>query len=62
MKSILFNSLVIDRTQIIEVTAKQFTVRDASVTELEFNPVGRAARDEVKPIPILSIAVSKRLR
>ena len=33
MKSILFNSLVIDRTQIIEVTAKQFTVRDASVTE-----------------------------
>jgi len=33
MKSILFNSLVIDRTQIIEVNDKQFTVRDASVSE-----------------------------
>jgi uncharacterized protein YrrD len=38
MKSILFNSLVIDRTQIIEVTAKQFTVRDASVTEPSLTP------------------------
>jgi hypothetical protein len=30
MKSILFNNLVIDRTQIIDVTPKRFTVRDAS--------------------------------
>jgi uncharacterized protein YrrD len=38
MKSILFNSLVIDRTQIIEITAKQFTVRDASVRESSLAP------------------------
>jgi sporulation protein YlmC with PRC-barrel domain len=31
MKSIIFNNLVIDRTQIIEVTPKQFTVRDATI-------------------------------
>ncbi len=33
MKSILFNSLVIDRTQIIDVSQKQFTVKDAVETE-----------------------------
>jgi len=38
MKSILFNSLVIDRTQIIEVTTKRFTVRDASVQEPSLAP------------------------
>jgi uncharacterized protein YrrD len=32
-KSILFNNLVIDRTQIIDVTPKRFTVRDASARE-----------------------------
>lgn len=30
MKSILFNSLTIDRTQITDVTPRQFTVRDAT--------------------------------
>lgn len=33
MKSLLFNNLVVDRTQIIDVTDKQITVRDASVVE-----------------------------
>lgn len=31
VKSIMFNNLVVDRTQIIDVTPKQFTVKDASV-------------------------------
>lgn len=38
MKSLLFNSLVIDRTQIIDVSEKQFTVKDASVTEPKLAP------------------------
>jgi uncharacterized protein YrrD len=38
MKSILFNSLVVDRTQIIDVNSKQFTVRDASVSEPSLTP------------------------
>ncbi|HUC19951.1 MAG TPA: hypothetical protein VMR98_00455 [Candidatus Polarisedimenticolaceae bacterium] len=33
VKSILFNNLVIDRTQIIDVTDKQFTVKDTGITE-----------------------------
>ncbi len=33
MKSILYNSLVIDRVQIIDVGPRQFTVRDATVKE-----------------------------
>jgi uncharacterized protein YrrD len=33
MKSIVFNNLVVDRTQIIDVTDKQFTVKDVAVTE-----------------------------
>jgi sporulation protein YlmC with PRC-barrel domain len=31
MRSILFNSLMIDRTQIVDVTAKHFVVRDATI-------------------------------
>jgi uncharacterized protein YfaS (alpha-2-macroglobulin family) len=42
MKSILFNNLVIDRTQIIDITPKQFTVRDASIKEPILN---------AKPVP-----------
>ena len=38
MKSILFNSLVIDRTQIIDVSTRQFTVRDTSITESRLAP------------------------
>ncbi len=38
MKSILFNSLVIDRTQIIDISDKQFTVKDASVTKPSLAP------------------------
>lgn len=33
MKSLLFNNLVIDRTQIIDITPKQITVKDAGVKE-----------------------------
>jgi sporulation protein YlmC with PRC-barrel domain len=38
MKSILFNNLVIDRTQIIDVSQKQFTVKDAAETEAPLAP------------------------
>jgi len=38
MKSILFNNLVIDRTQIIDVSQKQFTVKDAIETEGALTP------------------------
>jgi uncharacterized protein YrrD len=38
IRSILFNNLVIDRTQIIEINDKQFTVRDASVQEPQLAP------------------------
>lgn len=38
MKSILFNNLVIDRTQIIDVTSKQFTVKDASIKKGSLAP------------------------
>jgi uncharacterized protein YrrD len=33
MKSLLFNNLVIDRTQVIDISPKQITVRDAGVKE-----------------------------
>lgn len=38
MKSILFNNLVIDRTQIIDVNDKQFTVKDATAKEAKLLP------------------------
>lgn len=38
MKSFLFNNLVIDRTQIIDVSPKQFTVRDVSVKQPALAP------------------------
>lgn len=42
MKSILFNNLTVDRTQIIDVTDKQFTVKDALAKEPKLIP-GTAA-------------------
>ncbi|HEX7259860.1 MAG TPA: hypothetical protein VF272_02935 [Candidatus Saccharimonadia bacterium] len=38
VKSILFNNLVVDRTQIIDVTDRQFTVKDAGVIEPSLSP------------------------
>ncbi len=38
VKSILFNNLVIDRTQIIDVTDRQFTVKDAGIKEPILTP------------------------
>lgn len=38
MKSLLFNNLVVDRTQIIEISPKQFTVKDASVKQPSLTP------------------------
>jgi uncharacterized protein YrrD len=37
MRSILFNSLVVDRTQIIDVSPAKFTVRDAAAKEPLFS-------------------------
>ncbi|HSX41029.1 MAG TPA: hypothetical protein VLF21_00085 [Candidatus Saccharimonadales bacterium] len=39
MKSILFNNLVVDRTQIIEISPRQFVVRDATVKQPSLAPV-----------------------
>jgi sporulation protein YlmC with PRC-barrel domain len=51
MRSILFNSLVIDRTQIIDVTPKQITVRDANVAEplLSAKPLGQKSKTMAPP-------------
>lgn len=38
MKSILFSNLVVDRTQIIDVSNQQFTVKDTSVREAAMAP------------------------
>ncbi|HVE81177.1 MAG TPA: hypothetical protein VNA68_03540 [Candidatus Dormibacteraeota bacterium] len=38
MKSLMFNNLVIDRTQIIDVSQKRFTVQDAIAPETELAP------------------------
>lgn len=38
LKSILFNSLVIDRTQITDIGPKQFTVRDATEPDVSLAP------------------------
>lgn len=38
MKSIMFNNLVVDRTQILDVTDRHFTVRDSHATESALAP------------------------
>lgn len=45
-RSVLFNHLVIDRSQIIDINARQFTVKDASIKQLL--PKGKAVAEGSK--------------